>query len=273
MSLPTKSRTILALAAAFALAACAVSDSEEAALGRDYAAQIDSQVPLVRDAAVNAYIDSLGRAIASHTSRRSLQWRFAIVNASEVNAFALPGGYIYVNRGLIERADRMEHLAGVLGHEIGHVVERHSIEQLKKKTRTGVGVSVICNITDLCSSDLSRVVINVAGSALFAKYSRADEAEADSQAVVNVVNAGIDPHGIPELFQVLIAERRRSPNLFDTFFATHPLEESRVERTRALLSALEPRANGLATDDPGYHLFKQRLAALPYQRQKPPGAP
>ena len=251
------------------LSACDVSDSDERQLGADYSRQINEQVPLVTDPRITGYVSALGRQIAQRTSRGSLEWQFFVVNSRDVNAFALPGGFIYVNRGLIERSRTLDHLAGVLGHEIGHVVERHSVEQMKKATGTNIGLTVLCTVTSLCDGAIGQVAVNAAGSALLARYSRTDEAEADSQAVVNVINAGISPHGIPEFFQVLMAERRRDPNLLDNFFATHPLEESRVERTRDLIAALDPaRVDALPRDDRGFQLFKSLVAALP-----PPPAP
>lgn len=246
------------------ICACSVSDEEEAALGKDYSDQINAQLPLVEDPRVQEYITSLGEAIASKTSRANLDWKFYVVNSREVNAFAVPGGYIYVNRGLIERTQRLEHLAGVMGHEIGHVVERHSVEQMKKATGANIGVMLLCTLTSVCESGASQIVINVAGSALFAKYSREDEIEADSQAVVNTINAGIHPRGIPEFFQALMAERQRNPNALDNFFASHPLEESRVGYTQRLISAYDRNSLApLASDDAAYQNFKSLIAALP----------
>ena len=246
------------------LAACSISDEQEVQFGRENAQKINEAIPLVADPRATAYLTELGRAIASRTSRSDLEWHFAIVNSDEVNAFALPGGYIYVNRGLVERADRLEHLAGVLGHEIGHVVERHSVEQMKKTTGANVVVTVICVVTSLCESGLSQVAINVAGTAILARYSRADEIEADSQAVVNVINAGIHPSGVPEFFETLMRERGRNPSLFDTFLASHPVEESRVDYTQRLIAAYESnQLDALASDDPRYQEFRAVLRALP----------
>jgi len=98
-------------------AACGTSENEERQIGAADAAQVDSQVPLVHDSVVENYISTLGRSMASHTSRSDPDWRFAVVNSPEVNAFALPGGFIYANRGAIEQADRMDELAGIMAHE------------------------------------------------------------------------------------------------------------------------------------------------------------
>ena len=246
------------------LAGCDVSAEQEVEFGRENARRINEAIPLVTDPAAVAYVSALGRRIATKTSRADLDWQFAIVNSSEVNAFALPGGFIYVNRGLVERAATLDRLAGVLGHEIGHVVERHSVDQMKKTTGANIGVTIICMVTSLCESGVSRAAINIAGSAILAKYSRADELEADSQAVVNVINAGISPAGIPEFFRTLMQERQRDPSMFDTFFASHPVEESRVEYTRRLIEDVEDRRLlGLATDDAGYQAFREALRRLP----------
>jgi predicted Zn-dependent protease len=209
-------------------------------------------------------VTALGRDMARRTSRGDLDWQFYVVDSREVNAFALPGGFIYVNRGLVERSRTLDEFAGVLGHEIGHVVERHSVDQMKKATGTNVGLAILCSVTSICEGAVGQVAINVAGSALLAKYSRSDEAEADSQAVVNVMNAGISPLGIPEFFQVLMSERRRNPGVLDGFFGSHPLEESRVERTRALIERLDAsKVRALPRDDAGFQQFKALVAALP----------
>jgi beta-barrel assembly-enhancing protease len=251
------------------LAGCEISEDQEVALGQQYAEQVAAQLPLVRDPAINAYVAELGGRIARGTSRADLSWQFAIVDAREVNAFALPGGFVYLNRGLIERADRMNELAGVLGHEIGHVVLRHSVKQMEKATKTNVGIAVFCTLTGWCDGGAAQVAINVAGSAWFAHHSRQDEAAADSDAVVSVARAGIDPAGIPRFFETLLRERRASPGPLETWFRTHPLEESRVVRTRQLVRALPGAATlrGLV-DTPDFQAFKQRVQAL-----SPPPAP
>jgi beta-barrel assembly-enhancing protease len=249
---------------ATALAGCEISEDQEVELGREYAAQVAAQLPLLRDPAINAYVADLGGRIARGTRRADLAWQFRVVDAPEVNAFALPGGFVYVNRGLIERADRLNELAGVLGHEIGHVVLRHSVKQMEKATKTNVGIAIVCTLTGWCSGGAAQVAINVAGSAWFAHHSRQDEAAADSDAVFNVTRAGIDPNGIPELFETLLRERRENPGPLEAWFRTHPLEESRVQHTRALIRALRPElVRGAVEDSPDFHTFKQRLQALP----------
>src|SRR5256885_2163349 len=125
------------------LPACSVSQDEEVALGRENAAQINAQLPIVRDAVVSAYLQNLGESIARKTSRADLDWHFYLVNTKDVNAFALPGGFVYVNRGLVESTDRLDELAGTLGHEIGHVIQRHSVKQMEKAQKANLGVAAV----------------------------------------------------------------------------------------------------------------------------------
>jgi len=253
---------------------CSVSQDEEVELGRRNAEQVEAQLPLVRDQIASNYVQALGVSIARATTRQDLDWRFRIVDSRQINAFALPGGFIYVNRGLIERAEHLDELAGALAHEIGHVVLRHSARQIEKQTKTGVAVELGCRLTDLCNSDVARAAIQVGGAALFARYSRHDEAEADSEAVQLVVDAGIDPNGIPALFNRLLEERRRSPARIEVFFASHPLEEDRIVATEREIAALGPSLPaGLRQDDPSYQAFKEHLAQLPRAPEREPIAP
>jgi len=252
------------IATAILLAGCSVSQDQEVALGRQNADEINAQLPLVTDPAASTYIQNLGESIAKKTSRADLDWHFYIVNTKQINAFALPGGFVYVNRGLIESTDRLDELTGTLGHEIGHVVERHSVKQMQKAQKANGALAVVCTLTNICQSGLAQVAVQVGGSALFARYSRADELQADSEAVVNVSRAGYEPKGIPDLFNVLLREREYQPTKVEGWFASHPLEEARIQRAKQLIATL-PEAQGkrFLVDSPEFHAFKNRLASLP----------
>jgi beta-barrel assembly-enhancing protease len=216
------------------MAACSMSPEEERALGASYAEQLDAQLTFVSDSALARYVRSLGERLARTADSSSRVWRFAVVDDTTVNAFAVPGGYIYVNRGLIDRAETMAELAGVLGHEIGHVQLRHSAEQMEQRTKTNVVVTLFCQVTGWCASEVAQVAISVGGAALFARHSRNDEATADSVAVEYLHDAGIDPRAVSTMFSRLLELRRGAPDALSSFFASHPLEEERVRRTSAL---------------------------------------
>jgi predicted Zn-dependent protease len=256
----------LALTLTTTVTACAtISTQQEVQLGQQYAQQISTQLPIVQDAEVNRYINVLGDSIAKLSDPRNLDWHFYVVNTDEVNAFAVPGGFVYVNRGLIERAQEMDQLAGVLGHEIGHVIMRHSVKQMQKAQQANIGVTLACILTRVCESQGAQLAINVAGTALFAKFSRADEAEADEVAVTYVTRAGIDPRGIPEMFQILLEENKSSGGGgVAAWFATHPTEESRIADVNRLIAKIDPLIlQSLTEDTRNFHVFKERVHALP----------
>lgn len=270
-------RSLVPLALLSFLASCSVSQDQEVALGRQNAEEINAQLPIVTDPSISGYIQNLGDSIAKTTSRADLDWHFYVVNTKQVNAFALPGGYIYVNRGLIESATKLDELTGTLGHEIGHVIQRHTVKQMQTAEKANVGVAVVCTLTNICHSGLAQAAVQVGGTALFAKHSRLDELQADSEGVVNVTRAGFDPQGIPDLFQVLLKEREYQPTAVEGWFASHPLEETRIARAKELIAQMKlDDSRRLIVDDPQFQAFKARVAELPAAppvRQPPSGQP
>jgi predicted Zn-dependent protease len=252
-----------------------VTQQQEVDLGASTAAQVSTELPLIKDAAVVNYINSLGNQLAKVTDTRGLTWHFTVVDSKEVNAFAIPGGWIYVNRGLIERATNMSELAGVIGHEIGHVTRRHSVQQMQQAQGANVGVSLLCTLTKVCNSGAGQAAIGIGGTALFAKFSRTDEAEADAEGVATTIKAGISPYGIPEMFKILLAERQSNPGAVDAFFASHPLEEDRITATEAQIATYPAsQIQRLTKDSPAFQSFRRRLLSLPPSpAPKPPKAP
>ena len=252
--------------AALLLTGCVVSTQQEVQLGTQYAQQINAQLPIMRDANVNSYINSLGNSLARVADNRNLSWRFYVVDSREVNAFAVPGGFVYVNRGLIERARTMNQLAGAMAHEIAHVTQRHSVEQMAQAQRADAGLTLACILTSVCQSGAASAAIQVSGSALFAKFSRDDESEADRYGVQYLVAAGIDPRGMVDMFQALLNERRSRPTAVDAWFRTHPLEEDRIAETQAQIAHYPAtRLRGLRVDNSAYQQFRSRLLSLPVQ--------
>src|ERR1700736_5375556 len=163
-------RFVIGIAVTCSLVACGVSQQQEVQMGVEYAQQINAQLPIVGDPELNRYINVLGDSIARLTSRKDLEWHFFIVDSKEVNAFAVPGGFVYVNRGLIERSDQMDELAGVLGHEIGHVLRRHTVKQMEKQQGANIGVTLACVLTGVCNNQAAGAAINVLGGAVFARF-------------------------------------------------------------------------------------------------------
>jgi predicted Zn-dependent protease len=254
------------LGAAAALACGTASEDDEVRLGREAAAQVSAQLPILADPLVTGYVDSLGTAIARRTARGDLAWHFAVVDTDVVNAFALPGGYIFVNRGLLDRAATMSELAGVLAHEVEHVVLRHGVEQARKAQRAQTGVSVVCSLTNVCERAGAQIGIQVAGSLLFARFGREAEREADAGAFANVRRAGIDPRGMRTFFGRLAAAERESGGgaLVGAWFADHPGTGDRIAEIERMLAEVPPaELASQPADDAGYRRMRERLAALP----------
>jgi len=257
-------KVIFAVLLATSVSACGVSTQQEVQLGQEYSAQINAQLPIVQDAEVNRYVNVLGDSIANLADNRGLDYHFYIVNAAEINAFAVPGGFVYVNRGLIDKTKNLSELAGVLGHEIGHVVRRHSVKQMEKAQGANIGVVLGCTLLNVCGSQAAQAAIQIGGSALFAKFSRDDERQADEEGVKNTIRAGISPNGMPSMFRTLLEERSRNPSGVEGWFTTHPGEEERIRETEALIAKYDPAIiRTLTTNTSNYNSFKARVSALP----------
>ncbi len=263
-------RATVGAALAFSAAACGVSQQQEIEMGAQYAQQINAQLPIITDPLVNQYINTLGQQLVRVADTRGLEWHFYVVNSPDVNAFAVPGGYIYINRGLIERAERMDQVAGVLGHEIGHVTNRHSVKQMEQQNGAQIGLTLGCILQpSICNSQVGATAINLGANAVFAKFSRGDEAEADQAGIQYTTKAGIDPRGIPEMFQILLNERQTQPGLLEAWFQTHPLEENRIRDTQTTISRYATTdLNRLTRDTQNFQSFKARLRSLPAAPQQ-----
>jgi len=254
----------LTIGAIALLAGCGVSTQQEVQMGQQEAQQVNAQLPMVQDAVINSYVNSLGNRIAKLTSRGDLQWQFQVVNSDVVNAFALPGGFVYVNRGVLERATNMSEVAGVLGHEIEHVVERHSVKQMEQAQGADVGVGILCALTGVCQSGIAQAAIQVGGTAVFAKFSRTDEVQADEGGFNNVMRAGISPRGMYTFFQKLLAEEQQSGGgNAAAWFADHPGTQDRIADIQRMLNQIPAsQLNALQTNDSGFATMKARLARL-----------
>ena len=231
-------------------------------MGAQTAAQVNAQLPMLNDATINAYVNSLGGAIARRTSRADLDWHFAVVNSEVINAFALPGGYVYVNRGVLTNAGNESELAGVLGHEIEHVVRRHSLKQMEQAQGANLGLDIACALTRVCESTAAQAAIQVGGTAVFAKFSRGDEVQADEGGFNNLINAGINPRGMLTFFQKLLAQDQQGGNA-SAWFSDHPGTQDRIADIQRLLNENANRLGGLRTDTQSFQGMKQRLRQLP----------
>lgn len=235
-------------------------------MGNQYAAEIARTMPLIDDAAVASALRRAVQPVRQQSTRPDLDWEFHVVNSDQVNAFAVPGGHIYVFRGLIERTHGYDELAGVLAHEIAHVDERHSAEQMGQANAANVGVGLAYLLLGRQPGTAEQVGLSLAGGAVFAKFSRDDEREADSVAVAYLTRAGIDPGGLPRMFETLREIQQREPGKVEQWFASHPMPSERIENTRRIIrndpAARRAERTG-RTESEAWRDLKRALGRMP----------
>jgi predicted Zn-dependent protease len=231
---------LLAALGAMATAGCApaLSSREERELGREEAEEVERTVGLVRDTALVEYVRQIANRMVQAGERGDVTWQFNVADDSEANAFALPGGWVYVTRGLLSLVNSEDELAGVLGHEMAHVLERHAVRRVGAATPLAVLFGVPAGILGTVSPTLGGIVGGAgrlaAGLAL-APYSREQEHEADRLGIALAARAGWDPTGLAGFLQTLENDEKlagRDPDR-PRFFSTHPSTPRRVENVRA----------------------------------------
>ena len=217
-----------------------MSQAQEVSLGRRYNQEILKQKPAYDDPALAAYVDRVGQTLARVSHRPTLVYHFTVVDSPAVNAFALPGGYIYIERGLLAYLNTEAQLAAVLGHELGHVTARHAVRQQSAATVTGVLGSVLSSRLGVQGA---QDVFNVLGKAVLSGYGREHELEADRLGALYLARAGYDPHAMIEVIGILKNQERferqrareegREPRVYHGLFATHPANDRRLQEVVA----------------------------------------
>lgn len=238
-----------------------LSESDEIALGREFSREIERELRLYTDPEVVRYVDDLCQTLVRHSRRSNIPYYIKVVDTDEVNAFALPGGYLYINRGLISIAEVEAELAGVIAHEIAHVVARHGAKAMTRQ----LGLEIILGIISGRNPTGARRVVSqlagVGGILSMLHHSRAAEREADALAVENLREAGYDPAGVTAFFEKLLEINDSEPGALAAMFATHPPSRERVSNTREQIAGL-PALEGLTFDSERFHRIKDRLPPL-----------
>lgn len=213
-----------------------VETQSEVDIGKGVAANLLGAAPLVKDDKLQAYVNRLGWWLVQHTERTDLVWHFGVLDTDSLNAFAAPGGYVFITRGLLLNMRNEAELAGVLAHEIAHVLQRHHLAAIQKNAQTGI-------IADLASmaaeSSQYGAVADKAISASTELYARgldkSDEYEADRMGVVIAARAGYDPYGLPAVLQTLDGMNSQDAGLA-LMFKTHPTPQSRLQLLDAVMT-------------------------------------
>ena len=213
-----------------------IAEPEEIAIGRDVAARLLGAAPLVDNPGLQRYVNLVGRWLASQSERPNLPWHFAVLEAPEVNAFAVPGGTIFVTKGLVQRMRSEAELAGVLAHEISHVVRKHHLKAIQKGAQTALaGEALQQALKDQAPAAREKLI--TLGNELYTRgLDKADEIEADRVGIVIAARAGYDSYGLPSVLQTLQAMNAQDSALA-LMFKTHP---SPAERLGAITERMQP---------------------------------
>lgn len=207
------------------------SPDDDVQVGQQSAVQAEQQLPILNDPAVTAYVNQIGQRLAANAGGPGFQYHFKVVNASDINAFALPGGFVYINRGVIDNARNEGELAGVMAHEISHVALRHGTHQASKAYLAQAGISILGGLLGNKVGQGTAQIINAIGgfglNALFLKYSRDIETQADVRGSQILTASGYTPADMVNFFKTL---ERVDPSKKTNFLADHPAPPDRIAR-------------------------------------------
>ena len=243
-----------------------VSKQAERGLGAEAAKEVEAKIGLVDDEALQAYVSQIGARLAAHSPRQDVEYRVAVVDMAEPNAFALPGGYVYVSRGLLATALREDELAAVIGHEIGHVAGRHTVQRVTAATPFAIVLGLPAAIVGTVSKSLGAILAfpgRVTGGLVLAKRGRNQEREADRTGMQLAAAAGWDPSALGDILdrmEELDQLAREGEIVRPSYFDSHPTTEERVGNVDAFAAGLE-RADA-ASIAPGRNGYLQRIDGL-----------
>jgi predicted Zn-dependent protease len=236
---------------------------QEQQLGEEFSREIRREVVLLRDSVVVGYVERIGQDIVQAAGPQPFPYHFYVVEDDEINAFAAPAGHIYIHTETILMARNVSELAGVIAHEVGHVVHRHIAENYGRQRNTGIAHQGLVVAAGVLGGSSAAGAANLggvlAGTAYLNKFGRDAERESDAFAVEVMPKAGYDPIGLVTFFKTL---RHESGSGGATFLSSHPATDERIEETRLLIEALPPHGN-LRVDDSGrLEIIQRRIRLL-----------
>jgi len=220
-----------------------ISEPDEIQIGNDLAARILGAARLVPDESLQRYVNLVGRWVAAQTERPDLPWQFGVLDAPEVNAFAVPGGTVFITRGLLERMKSEAELAGVLAHEVSHVVRKHHLKAIQKGAQTALAGTAVSQALKTSRPEVRDKLVNLGTETYSRGLDKSDEFEADRLGVVIAARAGYDTYGLPAVLQTLQAMNAQDSALA-MMFKTHPAPGDRLA---ALAEKMQPTLDAYAS--------------------------
>lgn len=239
------------------------SPQKDVEIGKESVVQIEKEVPLLKDVQSENYVSQLGRRLVGFApGNTDYPWTFKVVNSQDINAFALPGGFIYVNRGVLEAAEDEAQVAGVIAHETGHVVMRHGTHQASQAMLAQMPLAILGGVlgqSGSATAQLAQMGIGLGVGSLLLKNSRSAESQADDVGTYILYNAGYDPYAMAQFFEII---QQKYPQRTLEFFSDHPNPENRVKRVDVLIPQLGP-AKQVRKDSPEFQAVKKHILSLP----------
>jgi len=229
--------------------------AEEVQIGNSLDKEIRKEYDILKDDKIDSFLAERGKKLVQASGRSDIEYNFALVNSEVINAFAIPGGYCYVNLGLFRQSETEAELISVLAHEINHVVHRHSMKRLSQMQLAGA----ITQIALGNAGDLQYAVANLFTSTGMLYYSREAEREADRDGLLTMYRAGYDPQGMVDMFEKLKANREGpEPGGWQLLFSTHPITGERIENTKKEIAGL-PSKPDLIMNSPEWSQIRKYL--------------
>jgi predicted Zn-dependent protease len=232
-----------------------ITSDEEVKMGLEFSAEVAKQYEIYDNPAVTSYVQAVGARIARNSDRTDIEYHFAVIKKDELNAFALPGGYVYVYTGLMKDVDDEAQLAAVIAHEVGHVAARHATERLT----TMYGYQFVANLVlGENPNVLAKLVSDIFSTGGLLAYSRANEYEADELGAKYLYAAGYDPDGMIELMGKLKNMETQEPSKLETLLATHPPTSERLARIKTEVGSF-PKLGSPVRNEAAYAAIKADL--------------
>jgi predicted Zn-dependent protease len=258
----------LVLSASSVGAITLVSVEEEIAIGKQANAQVRKETPEVSDAAVVRYVRDVTGRLARVATGPKYPYSVAVADSRQINAFALPGGPMWIHRGVLEKATNESQVASVLAHEIAHIASRHAATQLTTVAMTKWSLSFLGSLLgNTGGAGGAQVAAEFLASGAFLKFSRDEEREADRVGLALMSRAGWDGRGMVELFEILKKEAGRDPTSVEAFFSSHPSPQVRINEVTAAVSVHRRGRR----DSREFQVIKARLLKMPPPRRVRPG--
>jgi len=239
------------------------SPADDIKLGQKVALDTERRLPMLNDQRVDDYLNALGRKLASYAPGAIFPYEFHCVNQREINSFAIPGGYIFINRGIIEEARDEAQLAGVLAHEISHVALRHGTNQATKKQASSGVLGILAGVVGggMVAGIASEIGGGLASSTILLKYSRASESQADILGTQILFDARYDPRAMAQFFESILPQN--TGKKLPEFFSDHPIPAHRIDRVEEEIDKLGGPPENYKTDSQEFRDIRRYILSLP----------